>query len=65
VETREEVKTTTWHVLPSHEITHVTSRIAIFNDSDRDAHVEITSAGELLVKPLDFGRLLIAYLEEE
>lgn len=59
------VKTTTWHVIPSHEIVHVTDQIAIFNDSDRDAHVEVASSGELLVKPLDYGRLSIAYLLAE
>jgi hypothetical protein len=58
------VKTTTWHVLPALEITHVSDRIAIFNDSDRDAHVELTANGELIVKPLDYGRLSIAYLLE-
>lgn len=59
------MKTTTWHVIPSHEIVHVTDQIAIFNDSDRDAHVEVASSGELLVKPLDYGRLSIAYLLAE
>lgn len=59
------MKTTTWHVLPAREITHVTSRIAIFNDSDRDAHVELTSGGELIVKPLDYGLLSISYLLED
>lgn len=56
------MKTTTWHVLLPNEITYVTDRIAVFNDSDKDAHVEVTPSGELLVKPLDFGRLLLSYL---
>jgi hypothetical protein len=59
------VKTTTWHVLPSRKITYVTDRIAIFNDSDRDAHVEVTASGELLVKPLDYGLLSINYLRKD
>jgi len=59
------MKTTTWHVLPSHVITHVTDRIAVFNDSDANAHVEVTADGELLVKPLDFGRLIVSYLAVE
>lgn len=59
------MKTTTWHVLPSHAMTYVTDEIIIFNDSDRDAHVELTPSGELRVKPLDFGRLVISYLAEE
>jgi hypothetical protein len=65
VETREEVKTTTWHVLPSRAITHVAEHVAIFNDSDRDAHVEVLPSGEVIVKPLDFGRLIISFLSEE
>lgn len=56
------VKSTTWHVLPPYKITHVLDRIAIFNDSDRNAHVEVTLAGEVIVRPMDFGRLSIAYL---
>ena len=56
---------TTWHVLPSHEITHVTDRISIFNPSDTVAHVEVTPSGELIVKPLDFGMLTINYLLAE
>ena len=59
------MKPTTWHVLPSREITHVTDHIHIFNDSEHDAHVEVTSSGELIVKPIDYGRLLIGYLAEE
>lgn len=62
VETGEEVKTK-WHVLPSHAITHVTDDIHIFNDSEHNAHVEVTSAGELHVKKLEFGRLVIGYTE--
>ena len=59
------MKTTTWHVLPSHEITHVTDDIAIFNDSEYTAHVEVTLNGEVIVKPIDFGRLIISFLAEE
>lgn len=56
------MKTTTWHVLPSRQITHVTDQIVIFNDSEMDAHVEVTPDGELIVRPLDFGLLSISYL---
>lgn len=59
------MKSTTWHVIPANTLTYVTERIFIYNFSDRDAHVELTSNGELLVKPLDFGRLSINYLEKE
>lgn len=56
------MKAARWHVLPAYEITHVTDHIAIFNNSDRDAHVEVMSSGELIVKPLDYGLLSISYL---
>ena len=59
------MKTTTWHVLPSHEITHVTENIAIFNDSESTAHVEVTPGGEVIVKPIDYGRLIVSFLTEE
>lgn len=56
---------TTWHVLPSYAITHVTDSITVFNDSDHTAHVEVTLNGEVIVKPIDFGRLIISFLSEE
>lgn len=59
------MKTTTWHVLPAYELTHVTDRIAIYNYTDRDAHVEVAPSGEVMIKPLDFGRLSINYLRAE
>lgn len=61
VEAGEEVKQTTWHVIPSCAIVHVTSKIHVFNPSDTDAHVEVTESGEIYVKPLTYGRLIISY----
>lgn len=60
---REKEVKTTWHVLPSRAIVHVTDSIHIFNDSDHNAHVELTSTGELHVKKLAFGRLIIGYTD--
>ncbi len=59
------MKQITWHVLKPHEITRVTDRIAILNDSEIDAHVEVSLNGEVHVKPLDFGRISIMFMEEE
>ena len=63
VEKGEEVKTSTWHVLPSYEITHVTNDIHVFNDSEHVAHAELTPGGELHVKPIPFGRIVIGYTD--
>jgi hypothetical protein len=59
------VKTTTWHVLPSYTITYVTESVTIFNDSDHVAHVEVLPGGEVIVKPIDFGRLIVSFLAKE
>lgn len=59
------VKTTTWHVIPSRGVTHVTDHIHIFNDSDVSAHVELTPSGELHVKKLTSGRLIIGYTDPD
>lgn len=53
---------TTWHVIPSCTIVHVTPKIHVFNPSDVNAHVEVTESGEIYVKPLDYGRLIISYM---
>lgn len=56
---------TTWHVLPSQTITHVTDNIHILNDSNHDAHVELALNGELHVKKLTLGRLIISYTDPD
>jgi hypothetical protein len=56
--------TTTWYVLPSRAITKVGSGVEIFNNSDYDAHVELTTSGELLVKRHSAGQLIIQFTEE-
>ena len=65
VETREEVKQHTGHIIPSHAIVHVSPNTHIFNGSDHRAYVEVSDAGELLIKPLDFGQLVISFGDPE
>lgn len=59
------VKNVTGHVIPSHGIVHVANSIHIFNDSDRNAYVEIDDQGALHIQPLDFGRLIIGYTDPD
>lgn len=61
----EEVKKTTGHVLPSYSIVHVGPNTHIFNGSDANAYVEVTDAGEVRVKPVKFGRIIIGFTDPD
>jgi hypothetical protein len=64
VETREEVKKTTGHVIPSRSIVHVGPDTHVFNGSDHTAYMEVAADGEMYVKPLASGQIIIWFGEE-
>lgn len=59
------MKAVTGHVIPSCAIVHVRDNIHVFNPSDTAAYVEVTELGEVYVKPLTYGRLIISYMGPE
>lgn len=50
-----------WHVIPSRRIVQLDSGVEIFNSSVNDAHVEVTPSGELHVKPMATGQLILHF----
>lgn len=58
------MKQHTGHVIPPTSITHLGPGTHIFNGSDHQAYVEVMESGELTVKPLPSGQLIIWFGEE-
>lgn len=59
------MKKHTGHAIPSHAIVHLSDNVHVYNDSYGNAYLEVTSDGEIQVKPIPFGRIIIGYTEPE
>lgn len=53
------MKTTTWHVIPSRVIVHVSPNTYIFNAGEQLAHVEVDDKGGMYIHPIASGQLVI------